>query len=136
LTGDYLAELLAFYRAFSYCPPRDEPPDHVATEIDFIAYLQLKRAYAVARNDDTQAAVTAQTMQSFIQDHLATTAVPLTHILEASGTHYLSLAATALSERIGALHTRSVCSPLELNPMGNRALPICDTCEYSQELSD
>jgi nitrate reductase assembly molybdenum cofactor insertion protein NarJ len=136
LTGDYLAELLAFYHAFAYCPPHDEPPDHIAAEIDFIAYLQLKQAYAVARSDETQAAVTAQAMQSFIQDHLVTTAVPLTQILDSSGIPYLSLAATALSERLGAFRTESVCSSLVLDLLGNQSLPSCDTCDHSPELSD
>jgi nitrate reductase assembly molybdenum cofactor insertion protein NarJ len=136
LTGQYLAELLAYYNAFAYRLPREEPPDHIATEIDFVAYLRLKQAYAVARNDETQAAVTAQTMQCFIQDHLATTAVPLMQILEASGIPYLSLAAIALSERINTYHTKTNSSSLEFDERFRGALPICAPCDCCQEVID
>jgi hypothetical protein len=136
LTGEYLAELLTCYHAFAYCPPRDDPPDHIATEVDFMAYLRLKQAFAVARNDDSQSAVTAEAARRFIEDHLAITAVPLTQILEASGIHYLSLAATDLSERIAAYCTKTVSSSAEPDQISNPALQICDTSDCCAEIPD
>lgn len=134
LTGQYLAELLACYQAFAYLPPHDEPPDHIATEIDFVAYLRLKQAYAVARNDDTQAAVTAEAVQSFIQEHLATTAIPLAQILDASDIPYLTLAAANLSERVGTFCTKSA-STAKPDHSRNPALPICIASDCCDELS-
>jgi nitrate reductase assembly molybdenum cofactor insertion protein NarJ len=125
LTGQYLAELMACYNAFAYCPPPDEPPDHIATEIDFIAYLRLKQAYAVARNDETQAAVTTQAMQTFIEDHLATIVAPLSQILDASGIPYLALAAANLSERVGAHCAKAHSSSEETDQNCDPASPIC-----------
>jgi nitrate reductase assembly molybdenum cofactor insertion protein NarJ len=134
LTGQYLAELLACYNAFAYCPPRDEPPDHIATEIDFVAYLKLKQAYAVARNDQTQVVVTAQAMQSFIQEHLRIIAVPLARNLEASGIAYLTLAAANLSERVDACCPKTVSLSAEPSQIGNPALAICDPSDCCSEL--
>jgi nitrate reductase assembly molybdenum cofactor insertion protein NarJ len=136
LTGDYLAELLAYYNAFAYRMPRDEPPDHIATEIDFVAYLRLKQGFSVARNDETQIAVTAEAAQRFIQDHLATTAIPLTQILEASGVRYLTLAAEGLSERIDAYGSKTCSASAEFDKIGNQALPICDASDCGAELYD
>jgi nitrate reductase assembly molybdenum cofactor insertion protein NarJ len=136
LTGLYLAEVLACYNAFAYCPPRDEPPDHIGTEIDFVAYILLKQAYAVARNDGIQAGVSAQALQRFIQDHLATTAVPLAENLEASDIPYLTLAAANLSERVEAYCTNIVSSSTEPNQICDRELPICVTSDCCAELSN
>jgi nitrate reductase assembly molybdenum cofactor insertion protein NarJ len=136
LTGEYLAELLAFYNAFGYRPPRDDPPDHIATEIDFIAYLRLKQAFALARGEETQATVTAEASQHFIQDHVATTAVPMTQILEVSSIRYLTLAAENLLERIDAYSTGTVRPSAEPNQICRDALAICDTPDCCAELSD
>jgi nitrate reductase assembly molybdenum cofactor insertion protein NarJ len=136
LTGQYLAELLACYNAFAYRLSRDEPPDHIATEIDFIAYLRVKQAYAVARNDETQSEVTAQAIRSFIRDHLSTTAVPLTQSLAASGIPYLALAAATLSERVAPYCTNTVSSSAETNQICNPILPICDSSDCCAQLFD
>jgi nitrate reductase assembly molybdenum cofactor insertion protein NarJ len=136
LTGQYLAELLACYHAFAYGPPPAEPPDHIATEIDFVAYLRLKQAFAVARGDEMQAAITADAAQSFIEDHLVTTAVPLTRALVSSGIRYLSLSAAALSERIGDCRATAVPVSPEFKQLYNRSLPVCDPGDCCAELSD
>jgi nitrate reductase assembly molybdenum cofactor insertion protein NarJ len=136
LTGQYLAEVLACYNAFAYSPPRDEPPDHIATEIDFVAYLTLKQAYAVARNHQAEAAVTSQAIRHFMEDHLVTTATPLTQILDASGSSYLCLAATALAVRACASHVQHVAPALELDKLYDPLLPICEPCDDCTELTD
>jgi nitrate reductase assembly molybdenum cofactor insertion protein NarJ len=127
LTGQYLAELLACYDAFAYSPPRDEPPDHIATEMDFVAYLRLKQAFAMARNNDEKAAITADAAHSFIEDHLVTTAMPLIRALASSGVRYLSLSAAALSEHIGAPRATHNSASSKFAQLNNPALPICDT---------
>jgi nitrate reductase assembly molybdenum cofactor insertion protein NarJ len=136
LTGQYLAELMTTYNAFAYCPSRDEPPDHVATEVDFVAYLRLKQAFALARGDEMQAAVTADGARSFIEDHLATTAKPLTLALASSGIQYLSLSAAALSERIGRQRASTISASPEFEQLYNPALPVCDAGDCCADFPD
>ena len=99
--GPSLSDVVAFYSAFAFCPSTDEPPDHVAVEADFIAYLRLKEAYAVTRGDSEQAGMAADAARSFLEDHLSSIAEPLAQSLAASGITYLQLAAEALLSRVG-----------------------------------
>ena len=99
--GQSLSELAAFYDAFAFCPSTNEPPDHVAVEADFIAYLRLKEAYALSRGDHAQADITAAAAQRFVEDHLSSIAEPLAKSLASSGITYLQLAADALLARVG-----------------------------------
>lgn len=91
--GQFLADLEAFYRAFAYAPDSVEPPDHVAVEAGFVAYLRLKESYALACGSEQPAMVTADAGRKFLQDHLAWIADPLAHMLAASGIDYLEAAA-------------------------------------------
>lgn len=116
--GQSLAELAAFYQAFAFSPASDEPPDHVAVEVDFIAYLRLKEAYAVSRGDEEQARVAADAAQSFQDDHLASIAEPLAGALASSAIVYLQLAAEALARRVGA--------PRPATPTAGSPLPLLD----------
>jgi len=99
--GYLLAELSAFYKAFSYEPDSDEILDHVAVETGFIAYLRLKQAYAVACSDDEHAKVTANAAKTFTADHLSKSATQLKKSLSFSGVDYLALASAALLKRVG-----------------------------------
>ena len=53
--GYLMAELNAFYRAFAYAPTTMEPLDHLSVEAGFMAYLGMKRAYALASGDTEHA---------------------------------------------------------------------------------
>lgn len=99
--GAFLAELQASYDAFSFRPLTDEPLDHVAVEADFLAYLHMKEAFAIARGDRQQAEIAAEAARHFLQTHLAVIAEPLARSLHASGITYLQLAAQALCEAAG-----------------------------------
>lgn len=101
LPGPFLAELLAFYEAFAYQPASLEAPDHIAVEAGFLGYLRFKEAYAVARGEQEQAAVTRDAAARFIDEHLATVAEPLARSLDASGIRYLSLTVAAIFRRVG-----------------------------------
>ena len=136
LSGQYLAELRACYDVFAYQPPRDEPPDHVATEIDYLAYLRLKQAYAVSRGDDAQATVAADAAQHFLDEHLATIAGPLAKIAAASSIRYLELAATALVDRVGPPRTRPGGSVPPFSQLSDPALPICELDDCCGEFAD
>lgn len=101
LPGAALAELRSAYDAFAYRPSMDEPPDHVAVEVGFVAYVLLKAAFARTRGSDEQARLCIETGQSFIREHLARLAGRLADSLSASGIVYLAHAGEALRSRVG-----------------------------------
>ena len=99
--GYLLGELAAYYRAFAYQPATLEPPDHVAIETGFVAYLRLKQAYAEFRGDANQASIVHEAAVRFLAEHINTLAEPLAMGLAASGISYLSRTADALLKRAG-----------------------------------
>jgi nitrate reductase assembly molybdenum cofactor insertion protein NarJ len=99
--GYLMSELQAYYNAFAFRPVTAEPPDHVAVETEFIAYLKLKQAYALACNDEERAATTSESAQCFLKEHLANIAQPLADHLEGSDMKYLAKAGAALLRRVG-----------------------------------
>jgi nitrate reductase assembly molybdenum cofactor insertion protein NarJ len=126
ISGGYLAELLGFYQAFGYQSPYHEPPDHVAVEVDFVSYMRLKEAYAVARNDLAQAKMAADSAKGFIEQHLGVIAGALAQTMQNCDVLYLKLAATALSRRV-ASDRSAVESPQRAWNAANFSLPIvCD----------
>jgi TorA maturation chaperone TorD len=64
-----LADVAGFYRAFGLEPSREfpEPPDHIAQELEFMAFLLAKKR--LAENAD-QAAVCSDALAAFFRDHL------------------------------------------------------------------
>ncbi len=100
--GHLLSEIEIYYDAFAFSPQTPEPPDHVAVESNFIAYLRFKESYAVARGEDEQAASCAEAARSFIRNHLAKVAQPLAASLAESGIGHLAQASAALLRRVGA----------------------------------
>jgi nitrate reductase assembly molybdenum cofactor insertion protein NarJ len=114
--GSLMSKLTGCYAAFGYHPPAGEPPDHVAVEADFLAYLHLKEAYAVASGDADHAAVTAQAAARFRRDHLAVLAGPLASALAQSDIPYLIRASAMLTARAGQPPARTrlpVMQPLD-----------------------
>jgi nitrate reductase assembly molybdenum cofactor insertion protein NarJ len=99
--GHLLSELNAYYTAFAYTPSTADPPDHVSVESDFLAYLRLKQAYALANGDEQAAETTAQAASDFLRDHLSRIADPLAKTLSHSGVPYLAATAAALLKRTG-----------------------------------
>lgn len=100
--GGLLAELNSYYGAFAYSPGGGEPPDHVAAETGFVAWLGMKQAYALACGGSEQEEIAAEAARSFVRDHLTYVAVPLKSALAGRGVDYLSLAAEALAARVPA----------------------------------
>ncbi len=68
--GDILAELQRCYAAFGYVPFAAEPPDHLAVQVDFLAFLFLKRAYALAGSDVTSITPLEKTCKRFWSEFL------------------------------------------------------------------
>ena len=99
--GYLLAELEAYYGAFAYQPDPLEPIDHVATEVDFIAFLRLKEALARAHGQVDAADVALSGAETFLADHLSAIAEPLCKSLQSSGFVYLQQASQQLLARVG-----------------------------------
>ena len=110
--GYLMSELQAYYNAFAFHPATDEPPDHIAVESSFIAYLKLKEAYAWACGNEDQAATAAESAHQFIREHLANIAEPFTSHLQASEIPFLVKAGAALFRRVGP--TPKAASPLPI----------------------
>ena len=72
--GRLLAQLSAFYHAFSFNPQREESIDHVSVEAGFVGYLFLKEAYARMRNAAASAAIARDARERFLREHLARSA--------------------------------------------------------------
>jgi TorA maturation chaperone TorD len=73
-----LADIAGFYRAFGLETSQTEPdrPDHLALELEFLAYLLLKKRLALTagssdRNGAAHAGLCDETFALFFRDHLA-----------------------------------------------------------------
>lgn len=115
--GYLISELEAFYHSFGYPPAAWEPPDHIAVEAGFAAYLKFKQAFAVSCGDAEAAEIAAEACREFLSEHLASTAEPLASLLAVSGVPYLEATARALARRTGPAKKRF----LVLGPEGTRA---------------
>jgi len=75
LRSQQLADVAGFYRAFGLEPSRSRPerPDHIALELEFMAFLIMKKRLAAASPDEPseRAEVCAKAMVSFFREHLA-----------------------------------------------------------------
>lgn len=68
--GRLMAELRAFYHAFSYDPRREDPVDHISVEAGFVGYLFMKEAYARLRGDLESAEIARRARERFTEAHL------------------------------------------------------------------
>jgi TorA maturation chaperone TorD len=73
-----LADIAGFYRAFGIEPSLSSPerPDHIALELEFMAFLIMKKRLALAGNENDssgseQAAICEDACHKFFADHLA-----------------------------------------------------------------
>jgi TorA maturation chaperone TorD len=73
-----MADIAGFYRAFGIEPSRSSPerPDHLGLELEFLAFLLLKKRLALAALDHDpeaaeQASVCKEAERAFFRDHLA-----------------------------------------------------------------
>jgi nitrate reductase assembly molybdenum cofactor insertion protein NarJ len=103
--GSLMSELASYYNMFGYAPNTVETPDHIATEVGFIAYLKFKEAFARAQGDDERADVAARAAGQFLTDHLSRVANSVASLLDGSHLKYLASAAQALASRVGARPT-------------------------------
>jgi len=69
--GRQMADIAAFYRAFGAEAhgPAAERPDHVGCELEFLAFLELRRLAAVEERDETGAEIVDEIAATFLVDH-------------------------------------------------------------------
>lgn len=97
-----MAEVSELYGAFGFTPAPGEPPDHVATEAGFAAFLYMKEAYAVSQGNTEAAEITAAARKTFLEDHLRLLANGLARRL-GDAPEALQKLAAALVDRVGTL---------------------------------
>jgi hypothetical protein len=131
-----LADLGAYYRAFGYRPPHDEPPDHIAVETDFVAYLKMKQAFALACLQEEQVTVTSAAAQAFMENHLSAISSRLAETMAVSGIRYLELAAVALLTRTGLSANTAKVFPFAAAASAGAELPTCKLGACCDELLD
>jgi DMSO reductase family type II enzyme chaperone len=66
-----MADVMGFYRAFGV-EPRNERPDHIASELEFMHYLALKEAHALRAGQPENASLCRDAQVKFFHEHLAT----------------------------------------------------------------
>ncbi|MCC7123439.1 MAG: molecular chaperone TorD family protein [Acidobacteria bacterium] len=99
--GSLMSSLTGFYGAFGYQPAITESPDHIAVESGFLAFLNLKRAYALIEGNEEHKAITAAAARDFRIGHLAMYAERLATILADAPAGYLQMASRILADRVG-----------------------------------
>lgn len=69
----HLADIAGFYRAFGLEPSREFPErhDHIALELEFMAWLNTKTRYALEHGDEDNANLCRDAQVRFFRDHLA-----------------------------------------------------------------
>jgi hypothetical protein len=115
--GRILADLQERYHAFAFAPRADEPADHLAVECDFVAYLLLKEAYAVARGEPEQAEISRQARLRFVDEHVAPTGHRFAEKLPPLAPEYLRRAARALAARLPVVPLMPELPPEEEDPL-------------------
>ena len=104
--GRILAEIGAFHRAFAYRADGEDPSDHVAVAADFVAYLALKEAYATGFTGATDAEVTRDARERFVERHVRPVARGmarrLAHVADDVSTAHFVLAVDLLMRLSGA----------------------------------
>lgn len=67
-----LADIAGFYRAFGlqWETQGHERPDHLSLELEFMYYLALKQAHALAHGAEDGVAVCVDAQEAFLRDHL------------------------------------------------------------------
>ena len=98
--GRVLADLAAWYSAFAFTPRPDEPHDHLAVECDFVSYLFLKEAYAVAAGQPGAACLTRDARTRFLSEHAAVAGKRVAEKLPAGAPPHLVGAARAIAARL------------------------------------
>jgi TorA maturation chaperone TorD len=73
-----MADAAGFYRAFGTEPsgPAAERPDHIACQLEFLAFVEARRFTADAAGDTDESQICAEAADEFVRSHLARFMVP------------------------------------------------------------
>jgi DMSO reductase family type II enzyme chaperone len=131
-----LADLAAFYRAFNLEPAPDahERMDHICFELEFMAVLAMKEAYALEhKHNQEQLEACHHAQKDFLREHLGRWTPAFTRRLSASaGSGTLGALARFTQEFIEAECKRFKVNPgsedLLLRPVDERSESLCDSC--------
>jgi nitrate reductase assembly molybdenum cofactor insertion protein NarJ len=99
--GYLMAELSACYDAFGYQPKVEEADDHFAVQLGFLAYLKLKQVHAILAGDQDAAHLTQEAAASFLKEHLALQAEPVSRALANFAPSFLVNAGRVILGRTG-----------------------------------
>ena len=72
--GATLADLAGFYMAFNLKTNSEIPMDHLSVELEFMANLALREAYALVNGNKEMLEIVTKAERSFLRDHLSRTA--------------------------------------------------------------
>lgn len=100
--GWILADLARYHQAFGFHPAAEEPADHIAVLADFVSYLFVKEAYARENGDAEAVAITRESRERFIDEHLSPAAARMAERLDTCGATDWGAAAHLLAERVPA----------------------------------
>lgn len=125
--GRILADLAAFYGAFGFQPDGQEPDDHLAVECDFVAYLHIKEAYALAGGQGAAGEVTREARRRFLREHLAASGRRLAARLPPDAPAYLRCAAEALASRLPAAPPAPAAGCPSVDPLDG-GCPMAGDC--------
>jgi putative dimethyl sulfoxide reductase chaperone len=121
-----LADIQGFYGAFGFTVSDTgrTSPDHLVTELEFVAALLVKQAYARFNRWDEDASVTADAVRQFLEAHLGRWTAALMARLGGNGD------ASVYGEAAAALdaHLVGLCEAFEAQPM-----PVSDVPAISAE---
>ena len=128
-----LADIRGFYEAFGVSPSTSAPdlPDHVSTELEFFALLQLKTAYAAAEGLEEQREVSERATKAFLEDHLGRWLAPFRRRLEEHGAASPYPESARLMEAV----LEEECERLDVVPMPAEGLPPHDPTVASETFS-
>ncbi|MFN3466734.1 MAG: molecular chaperone [Candidatus Brocadiales bacterium] len=71
-TGGTLADVAGFYQAFSFPSAlvKGNPPDHIATELEFLSFMFAKEAKAVFQENKQARKTCLSARKKFVKEHL------------------------------------------------------------------
>jgi nitrate reductase assembly molybdenum cofactor insertion protein NarJ len=99
--GYLMAELSAYYEAFAFSPRTQEAADHLSVQLDFLAFLRLKQAYATCDGSAAHEEIAADAAAVFLKEHVAVQGEPVLRALETYGPEFLIEAGRRIVERAG-----------------------------------
>ncbi len=130
-----MADIAGFYRAFGLEPgsPARERPDHIALELEFVAFLLLKKRLAAAEGRDDpceldRAATCHEGRVAFVRDHLSWWASSYAQALRRYSERGLYAAAGALLSALLPVDRRRLGVAAPTTPLEARVAETSEDC--------